>query len=194
MLSNFASFRSFQLELDRLTSRIAHLRSQNDVLSLALSESKNICEDLTVAIGRYESTHTAHHLAEGYADHIVDCLEAIVELRGADPDADRRRSKNHDDSGGGGGGGGGGKERQRRARKNRQAAERAARRLLQKLDEATNRPDSGLSLPSMEEGEEEATGSKWWVATVVGKEEEATEAKKDKDEEEESSGYSHTTK
>ncbi len=41
----------FQIEMERMSSRIDHLRSQNDVLSLTLAESKGTCEDLTVAIG-----------------------------------------------------------------------------------------------------------------------------------------------
>lgn len=37
--------------MERLASRIEHLRAQNEVLNLTLAESKNTCDDLTVLIG-----------------------------------------------------------------------------------------------------------------------------------------------
>jgi hypothetical protein len=41
----------FEMEMERLSSKIEHLRSQNDVLSLTLQESKDSCDNLTVLIG-----------------------------------------------------------------------------------------------------------------------------------------------
>ena len=41
----------FEIEMERLSSRIEHLRSQNEVLNLSLQESKNQCDNLTVLIG-----------------------------------------------------------------------------------------------------------------------------------------------
>ncbi len=44
--------KEFEIEMERLASRIEHLKAQNEVLSLALGESKNQCENLTVLIGK----------------------------------------------------------------------------------------------------------------------------------------------
>ncbi len=38
--------------MERLSSRIEHLKSQNEVLNLTLSESKNHCDNITVLIGK----------------------------------------------------------------------------------------------------------------------------------------------
>ena len=46
----------FEIEMERLSSRIEHLRSQNDVLNLSLQESKNQCDNLTVLIGELFKT------------------------------------------------------------------------------------------------------------------------------------------
>ena len=67
----------FEIEMERLSVRIEHLRAQNDVLTLTLRESKNHCDNLTVLIGKYESNHTALRLMIGYADHIIDGLQAL---------------------------------------------------------------------------------------------------------------------
>ncbi len=120
-------------------------------------------------VGKYESNHTAQELGACYADHAMECLDYLLELLEADLEL---QAITRDEG------------RNVKKRSRRQSAEASARRLLQKLEEATNRPDSGLSLPSMEE-EASTSTSKWWVATVVGR---------DGGEEEESSGYSHTTK
>ena len=50
--------------MERLSSRIEHLKSQNEVLTLTLTESKNHCDNLTVLIGKYESNHTGYSLPE----------------------------------------------------------------------------------------------------------------------------------
>jgi len=38
--------------MERLGSRIEHLKSQNELLNLSLSESRNHCENITVLIGQ----------------------------------------------------------------------------------------------------------------------------------------------
>jgi PDZ domain of MCC-2 bdg protein for Usher syndrome len=43
--------KEFEIEMERLSSRIEHLKSQNEVLSLTLAESKNHCDNITVLIG-----------------------------------------------------------------------------------------------------------------------------------------------
>ena len=50
--------------MERLSSRIEHLKSQNEVLTLTLTESKNHCDNLTVLIGKYESNHTGNSLSD----------------------------------------------------------------------------------------------------------------------------------
>ena len=50
--------------MERLSSRIEHLKSQNEVLTLTLTESKNHCDNLTVLIGKYESNHTGNYLSD----------------------------------------------------------------------------------------------------------------------------------
>ena len=50
--------------MERLSSRIEHLKSQNEVLTLTLTESKNHCDNLTVLIGKYESNHTGNSLPD----------------------------------------------------------------------------------------------------------------------------------
>ena len=46
-----SKLQEFEIEMERLSSRIEHLRSQNEVLNLSLEESKNQCDNLTVLIG-----------------------------------------------------------------------------------------------------------------------------------------------
>ena len=53
-----SKLQEFEIEMERLSSRIEHLKSQNEVLTLTLTESKNHCDNLTVLIGKYESNHT----------------------------------------------------------------------------------------------------------------------------------------
>jgi hypothetical protein len=50
--------------MERLSSRIEHLKSQNEVLTLTLTESKNHCDNLTVLIGKYESNYSGYSLSE----------------------------------------------------------------------------------------------------------------------------------
>ena len=52
--------------MERLSSRIEHLKSQNEVLTLTLTESKNHCDNLTVLIGKYESNHTGYSFSEAF--------------------------------------------------------------------------------------------------------------------------------
>ena len=47
-----SKLQEFEIEMERLSSRIEHLRSQNEVLNLSLEESKNQCDNLTVLIGK----------------------------------------------------------------------------------------------------------------------------------------------
>ena len=49
--------------MERLQSKIDNLRSQNELLALALEESKGHCDRMSVLVGKYESNQTALHLA-----------------------------------------------------------------------------------------------------------------------------------
>ena len=56
-----SKLQEFEIEMERLSSRIEHLRSQNEVLNLSLEESKNQCDNLTVLIGMcfiHQKIHT----------------------------------------------------------------------------------------------------------------------------------------
>lgn len=137
--------REFEIEMERLASKIEHLKSQNEVLSITLGESKNQCESLTVLIGegaqtrtsinlhsitcvpyqcllcitgKYESNLIAQQLVAHYADHTIEGLELLSEVRLDQGDDGSMRSD---------------------------AAGERARAFLLKLEEAM-RPDSGLAL------------------------------------------------
>ena len=73
----------FEIEMERLSSRIEHLKSQNEVLTLTLTESKNHCDNLTVLIGKYESNHTAQQLVISYLDQIIEVFEVLLSLNEA---------------------------------------------------------------------------------------------------------------
>lgn len=58
--------REVEIEIDRLNSRIDHLRSQNDVLTLNLEDAKCHADRLTVLLGKYESNNVAFQLTLRY--------------------------------------------------------------------------------------------------------------------------------
>lgn len=49
-----------------LHSRIEHLKSQNDLLTITLEECKNNAERMSMLVGKYESNATALRLALQY--------------------------------------------------------------------------------------------------------------------------------
>lgn len=74
--------KEFEVEFERLQSKIDHLKSQNDLLSLTLEESKAHCDRLSVLIGKYESNNTALQLALSYSDQAMETfgvLQTLVE-------------------------------------------------------------------------------------------------------------------
>lgn len=75
---------TFEIELERLQSKIDNLRSQNDLLTLTLEESKSHCDRLTVLIGKYESNNTALQLALGYSDQVIEAYQAVTHLLDTD--------------------------------------------------------------------------------------------------------------
>ena len=50
---NDTKLKEFELEFERLQAKIDNLKSQNDVLSLTLEESKAMTDRLSVLMGKY---------------------------------------------------------------------------------------------------------------------------------------------
>ena len=44
--------KEFEIEIEKITSHVEHLKSQNHVLTLTLEESKTSCDSLTELLGR----------------------------------------------------------------------------------------------------------------------------------------------
>ncbi|KAK2194115.1 hypothetical protein NP493_2g08028 [Ridgeia piscesae] len=72
--------REFEIELETLQSKVDHLKSQNDLLTLTLEESKAHCDHVTMLIGKYESNGTAFQLALNYSDQALDAHDVLVDL------------------------------------------------------------------------------------------------------------------
>lgn len=69
-----------EVEMERLNSKIEHLRSQNDLLQLSLEESKSSADRLTMLVGKYESNNTALQLAVNYSDQAIEAFESLLAL------------------------------------------------------------------------------------------------------------------
>lgn len=72
--------REFEVETERLNSKIEHLKSQNDLLTLTLEESKTNCDRLSVLLGKYESNNTALQLVMNYNDQALETTELLLRL------------------------------------------------------------------------------------------------------------------
>ncbi|XP_049785034.1 colorectal mutant cancer protein isoform X1 [Schistocerca cancellata] len=72
--------RQFEVETERLNSRVEHLRAQNTVLALTLEDSKSQCDRLSLLLGKYESNATALRLALGYSDRAIEAYDVLVAL------------------------------------------------------------------------------------------------------------------
>ena len=70
----------FEIELERLHSQIDNLKSQLDVCSLTLEESKSQCDRLTVLIGKYESNNTALQIVLNYSDQCIEAYDILCAL------------------------------------------------------------------------------------------------------------------
>ena len=70
----------FEIELERLNSKADHLKAQNDVLHLTLSESKAHCDHLTTLIGKYESNLIALQLSLHGFDHLIQLFHVLLGL------------------------------------------------------------------------------------------------------------------
>eukprot|EP00794_Sanderia_malayensis_P019478 gene19478-21401_t len=78
--------REMGIEIERLTSRLAHLKSQNDLLQLCLEESKGNCERLSLLVAKYESKDTALSIALQNTDQIVETYEVMLQLQESEQD------------------------------------------------------------------------------------------------------------
>ena len=72
--------RELELEVERLSSRAEHLRAQNDVLSLTLTESRATAEKLAVLLGKYESNCLALRMALERSDRVSEAFEVLATL------------------------------------------------------------------------------------------------------------------
>ncbi|TRY69370.1 hypothetical protein TCAL_03782 [Tigriopus californicus] len=120
--------RELKMELERATSKMEHLRSQNEVLTLTLEDSKSLTDRLTVLLGKYESNAGALQLGLNYCDHMVESYDVLVAL--LETEADILGCQDP--------------EKKRQARNNRKSAEIVARHLVSRVDKSLNRSDSGI--------------------------------------------------
>jgi len=63
---NDERLREFEIEMERLTSKVEHLKSQNDVLTMNLQDAKGHADNLTVLLGKYESNSVAQQISLNY--------------------------------------------------------------------------------------------------------------------------------
>ncbi|KAG7190612.1 hypothetical protein KM043_006699 [Ampulex compressa] len=74
------SEKQFEVETERLNSRLEHARANNAVLALTLHESKAQCDRLSLLVGKYESNATALQLALSYSDRTIEAYDVLVAL------------------------------------------------------------------------------------------------------------------
>ncbi|XP_077203907.1 colorectal mutant cancer protein isoform X2 [Paroedura picta] len=75
-----SKIREFEVETERLNSRIEHLKSQNDLLTITLEECKNNAERMSMLVGKYESNATALRLALQYSEQCIEAHELLLAL------------------------------------------------------------------------------------------------------------------
>ncbi|KAL0965523.1 hypothetical protein UPYG_G00282430 [Umbra pygmaea] len=76
--------REFEVETERLNSRIEHLKSQNDLLTITLEECKGNAERMSMLVGKYESNATALRLALQYSEQCIEAYELLLALAESD--------------------------------------------------------------------------------------------------------------
>ncbi|XP_072924720.1 colorectal mutant cancer protein isoform X2 [Hemitrygon akajei] len=75
-----SKIREFEVETERLNSRIEHLKSQNDLLTITLEECKSNAERMSMLVGKYESNSTALRLALQYSEQCIEAYELLLAL------------------------------------------------------------------------------------------------------------------
>ncbi|XP_078735471.1 colorectal mutant cancer protein-like isoform X3 [Lampetra fluviatilis] len=142
-----SKLREFEVEMERLNSRIEHLKSQNDLLTITLEECKNNAERMSMLVGKHESNSTALRLALQYSEQCIEAYEALMALAESEQglilgqfQAAGVGSVAEQPSGGGGGSAEDASRALRKARDGRRVAEAAARALLARLDGVCGAP------------------------------------------------------
>ncbi|KAL3234178.1 hypothetical protein MRX96_022696 [Rhipicephalus microplus] len=116
--------REFEVEIERLSSKVEHLRCQNDLLQLALEESRGQCDRLSVLLGKHESNQTALQLALACSDRALEAFDALLALADTGrPMANYRAASPLEEE-----------EMMCRAQEERRLAEGLARQVLHRLD------------------------------------------------------------
>ncbi|XP_022086892.1 colorectal mutant cancer protein-like isoform X3 [Acanthaster planci] len=132
--------REIEVEMERLHSKIEHLRSQNDLLQLTLEESKSNADRLTLLTGKYESNNTALQLAVSYADQAAEAFDVLLMLLETEQQVLLANCRAAGVGGFGTGESSEGSDSEettmmlKRVHENRKAAENMAKALLQRLD------------------------------------------------------------
>ncbi|XP_069172163.1 LOW QUALITY PROTEIN: colorectal mutant cancer protein [Procambarus clarkii] len=72
--------KEFEVEIERLHTKVDHLKAQNDVLAITLCESKSHCDHLSILMGKYESNSIALQLAVTNLDQTIEAYEVLVAL------------------------------------------------------------------------------------------------------------------
>ncbi|KAM6986318.1 colorectal mutant cancer protein [Aplochiton taeniatus] len=130
-----SKIREFEVETERLNSRIEHLKSQNDLLTITLEECKGNAERMSMLVGKYESNATALRLALQYSEQCIEAYELLLSLTDSEQSLVLGQFRA---AGVGTGGDQGGEESislvLKRAHDSRKTAENAAKDLLGRLD------------------------------------------------------------
>lgn len=75
--------KEYELEAERLHSKIDHLKAQNDVLEATLNESKAHCDQLALMTGKSEAQAGALKLGVTVLDQIQEAYEVLSALHEA---------------------------------------------------------------------------------------------------------------
>lgn len=78
--SDTISSQSLQNEVQRLQRRVEHLKVQNSVISLTLTESKQHCDQLYLLCGKYESNAIALQQALNCSDRAIEAYDVMLAL------------------------------------------------------------------------------------------------------------------
>ncbi|XP_032228543.1 colorectal mutant cancer protein isoform X2 [Nematostella vectensis] len=72
--------KEYELEMERLRSKVDHLQAQNNVISLSLEESRENADKMCILMGKYESNNTALQLALSYCDNVIEVMDVLRQL------------------------------------------------------------------------------------------------------------------
>ncbi|XP_069843754.1 colorectal mutant cancer protein-like isoform X2 [Dipodomys merriami] len=131
-----SKIREFEVETERLNSRIEHLKSQNDLLTITLEECKSNAEKMSMLVGKYESNATALRLALQYSEQCIEAYELLLALAESEQSLilGQFRAAGVGSSPGDASGGESVTHMLQRAHDRRKSAENATKALLAKLD------------------------------------------------------------